>query len=399
MITEIKTYSPLCLPINWQSERIENNDQRFSVLKSMLKSRNEVNVCEVTWPMGYGSLEHDNLPILYQPTAVLYLHELEQEVDVVQAKLYCYDNCLAVLSLDLTIPQLVDNLDDLAITQRVEKLSNKHLSSLFEFLYQEGGRDLLIAPSTYQFFVDSKESLTSAQPLWVARMLNKAEETPVEDYFGWLKNIDKTSDVLLLGSGNSLLIDKCYFDDVHRVMVMSQFHSALMARIETIIKLSLKKFNSSYYHTDYVKDIEKDMSLHQHRNDHIEYINIQFSAAIAGVQGKRRMLLEQFNQAWQVTSQQSRIGNLSDLLQRRLNRLVTEKLSHQNRVIQTLLAFLGALTLVSLIADLTGLAQSVDHSETTGLLDAINLVSIESLITSVIVLVVLITIYFYKNHE
>lgn len=88
--------------------------------------------------------------------------------------------------------------------------------------------------------------LTNAQPLWVARMLVQDKSIPSKHYLDWLKNIDEQSELLKLGSGNSLLVNEQYFLDVHRIMVMSQFHAALMDRIENLLKDNLKKFNGNY---------------------------------------------------------------------------------------------------------------------------------------------------------
>lgn len=392
-------YAPINIPINWQSELVTDNEQRYALLEKHLSSVQGVQVNKLDWPMGYGSLEHDNLPVFYQPCAILKIPAFEAEKDIRHLELYVYDNCLAVLHLGLAVDSDITNVDDLVISKRVEDLSQKYLAPILTLIYQLTPDAPLISPSNYKFLGNDREKLINAKPLWVARMLTQGKLLSAEHYLGWLKNIDAKSELLQLGSGNSLLTNKQYFSDVNRIMVMSQFHAALMDRVEGLLKSNLKKFNSKYYHNKTRNLLDSSFSDQQYRNDHIEYINIQVSAAAAGTQGRRRELLQQFNLAWGVNEQRERINQLIILTQARIDRLLQEKLRLQNRNIQTLLAFLGSLGLISLIIDLIGVENDVSHDKTTGLLDLIQLVSAEHLIGLTVMIVIFLTFYFYKNHE
>jgi len=393
---EFEIYAPINIPINWQSELITDNEQRYDILKKHLSSIREVNTQKHCWPMGYGSLEHDNFPEFYQPCAILEIPAFEAEKEISHVKLYVYDNCLAVLHLGLIANADITNIDDLVISKRVEDLSQKYLAPILKLIYQLNPVSPLIHPSAYKFFNHNKDELINARPLWVARMLTQSKSLSAEHYLGWLKNIDAKSEILQLGSGNSLLKNKKYFSDVNRIMVMSQFHAALMDRVENLLKDNLKKFNGNYYHKN---TLDSSFSNQQFRNDHIEYINIQISAAASGAQGRRRELLQQFNIAWGVNEQRERIYQLMNLTQARIDRLLQEKLRLQNRNIQTLLAFIGSLGIISLVIDLIDVENNVGHDKTAGLLDLIQFFSAEDLITLTVIIVVFITFYFYKNHE
>nr|WP_136251966.1 hypothetical protein [Ningiella ruwaisensis] len=397
------TYAPICLPLNWQSELLSEKSERFRLIKTLVNGSNKVE--DNPWPVGYGSLSHDNLPVLYQVAATITLCELEQEDDVKKAQLYCFDNCLAVLFIHFYLPQSAVNanktklVDDAAISARVEALSKRYISPICESLYAYKGGSKLIAPAKYTFFKDDRKDLVSAKPLWVARAILKDKQCEMDKYKQWLENIDESSDMLLLGSGNSLILNAQDIVDVHRVMVLSQFHAALMARVEEILKNTLRNFNAAYFDASVTKEIRNDLCLHQQRNDHIEFIGIQYSAAGAGMQGKRRLLFQQFEHAWQFSEQQSRIEQLSNLIQQRLNRLMNEQFSRQNRAIQTLLAFLGALSLLGLVVDLASLHADSDHDKTYGILDIFQLVATENILNITIIVVVILTLYFYRNHE
>jgi len=399
MSLNLDVYAPINVPINWQSEQVIDNEQRFSLLKKYFSKIDCLEIKPNVWPMGYGSLEHDNLSILYQPAAIFDIAGFTSELDVSHANLYVYDSCLAVLHLRLVVDADITNIDDLVISKRVDVLSAKYLSPILKLLYTLKTEAPMIQPSAYKFFNSDIEELTNAKPLWIARMLTQSDNLSPDHYLGWLKSVDAKSEFLYLGSGNSLLTKAQYFSDVHRIMVMSQFHAALMARIEDLLKDNLKRLNCNYYDTKALTSLSSSVASQQYRNDHIEYINIQVSAAEAGVQGKRRELLQQFSQAWGFNQQRERVSKLTSLTQGRLDRLSQDKLRQQNKVIQTLLAFLGSLGLISLVIDLISMESNTNHDNTLGVLDIIELAATENILSFTIVFVILITFYFYKNHE
>lgn len=394
----IYTFSPICVPINWQTERVTSTKEKCRVLSGLLDKFPGVAVKPCQWPTGYGSLEHDNLPVFYQVAAEVSLLAMMQEDDVANAALYCYDNCLAVLAVDLQTAADLNDIDDMAITRRIEALAARYLQPMLSQLYDQQGTGNLIAPKSYKVYADTRESLCCGEPLWVARMLVQSPGLATEHYHDWLQGVDDSSDEYMLGSGNSLLCDPAHLTDIQRVMVLSQFHAALMLRTESLLEKTLTQFNAAYFDRQKVQ-LQESVDLHQYRNDHIEFISIQYSAAQSGMQGKRRQFLAQFDNAWQVQGQGQRLQQLAQLVQTRLDRLVDESRRAQTRSIQTLLAFLGALSLLALVVDLAGLSIDLEHSDTLGILDLFTLVSTETVLSITVLVVVLLTALFYKNHE
>jgi hypothetical protein len=116
------------------------------------------------------------------------------------------------------------------------------------------------------------------------------------------------------------------------------------------------------------------------------------------VQGKRRELLQQFNIAWGFSEQRERVSQLTLLTQSRIDRSLQDKLRQQNRGIQTLLAFIGSLGLISLVIDLISIDNEVTNDDTTGLFYLINFLSAESFLGLTFMMVILFTLYVYKNH-
>lgn len=398
MIT-VETFAPVVVPINWQSELIDDGEQRFAILEKYFGDINGVNISECPWPMGYGSLAHDNLPTLYQPAGIFELTELLAEPDVSKAQLYAYDNCLAVLHISLAVNADLATIDDFQVTKRIEALSTTYLAPVLSNLIQRKVSTPLITPKSYRFFVGEQQDMMCARPLWVARMMIRADELTTEHYQKWLTSVDSSSAHLLLGSGNSLLVNPKNYDDMCRIMIMAQFHSALMSRIEEQLKHSLKQFNIKHYSKRKLNSLGRHIDDQQYRNDHIEFIEIQLSTAASGVQGVRRDLFTQFSQAWGFEEQRRRVVQLTNLTQARLERLAQEKVRQQNRSIQTLLMFLGALGLVSLVVDLINIEGDTVHSESIGLLDIIQLASTEHLLNFTLILIIGLTLYFHGNHE
>lgn len=393
------TYSPILIPLNWQTELIHEDEYKLNVISDLLHERHDVTVNPCDFQIGYGSLDFDNLPLFYRPAAVIELLELSKATDVIEARLYCYENCLAILHINLQTSFDLGTVNDLSVSERISCLATEYLQPLLTFMYEQKTTGQLISPKAYKFYKDDKDAFCSGVPLWVARMLICADGLESAHYLNWLQNVDETSDMLLLGSGNSLLLDKNNRQDFHRVMLMSQFHSALMTRTETLLKETLTSFNACFFKKNTLDNLQDNVELHQYRNDHIEYINIQYSSASDGVQGKRRQLLAQFDKAWRVAEQKERLLQLAQLVQKRLDRFVHEKTRAQARSIQTLLAFLGALSLVALITDLANLSNDLSHTESIGLLDIFSLLSAEHILSITIFLVILFTFYFYRNHE
>lgn len=386
------------MPVNWQTELVTSADEKCRQLSGLLADFPGIAINPCRWPMGYGSLAHDNLPVFYQVAAEISLLAMMQEDDVANATLFCYDNCLAVLAIDLQTSADLNSLDDLAVSQRVEALATRYLKPLLSCLYDQEGGGRLIAPASYKVYADTRATLCDGKPLWVARMLVQSPGLTPDHYRAWLQNVDDGSDMLLLGSGNSLLCDPALLADVQRVMVLSQFHAALMLRTESLLDKTLTQFNGAYFAKNNAQ-LHDSIDLHQYRNDHIEYISIQYSAAQAGMQGRRRQLLAQFDHAWQVPEQEQRLQQLAQLVQQRLDRLMETSRRAQTRSIQTVLTFLGALSLLALVVDLADLSNNMEHRSTLGILDIFTLLSAENVLSVTVLIVVLLTAYFYKSHE
>jgi hypothetical protein len=395
----VDTYSPLIVPVSWQSERVADNAQRFALLCSCLEGVTGISVHPCEWPMGYGSLAHDLLPVFYQPVCVMEITGLAAREDVEHCALYVYDDCLAVLHLRLRVAAEPAQLDDLAITRHVEALCEEEMRPVLRQVYRLPARPPLVAPGDYRLFTFDEADLTAGRPLWVARMLTAADGHSEERYSGWLQNVEEETEYLLLGSGNSLLRDRRYFSDVHRMMVFSQFRAALVNRIENLLEENLGLFNASYYDKRVEASLYASLRAHQFRNDHIEFLEIQYSSARTGVQGPRRRILRQIDSAWETDEQGERIGRLAGLVQTRLDRMLNNKLRRQNRAIQTLLGFLAALGLSSLMVDLVGIQGDIQHASTVGSLDVFSYVAAENVLNLTFLVVILTTLYFYRSHE
>jgi hypothetical protein len=157
----VDTYSPLIVPVSWQSERVADNAQRFALLCSCLEGVTGISVHPCEWPMGYGSLAHDLLPVFYQPVCVMEITGLAAREDVEHCALYVYDDCLAVLHLRLRVAAEPAQLDDLAITRHVEALCEEEMRPVLRQVYRLPARPPLVAPGDYRLFTFDEADLTA----------------------------------------------------------------------------------------------------------------------------------------------------------------------------------------------------------------------------------------------
>ena len=398
MADTLHTYAPLFLPISWKSEQIQKNEDREHAIRSLFSTIDGVDVEAVEWPFGYGSLDHDNLPLFYQPAAKVRLPTSAIAPTVIEATLYLYDNYLGVLHTKVAFDASNALPDDLAVSQLIESYSHDVLAPMFRGVQANLGGHDLIEPQKLGFSKDPT-TLTSASPLWVARLLCRAPETSKETYSEWLHSEAVDSETLVLGTGNYLVNEPDKLQDIHRPMLLAQFHAALIAQIETLLEVSLTAFNSSYFTSEKQRRVKEELRRHQYRNDHIQFILIQFSSANEGTQGFRRDILRQLNEAWATDQQEKRILRLESLVQERLNRQRDELLREQSRWITALLVFMSVLTIFSLMVDLSALDGTIEHSRTTGILDVFRLFSAEHILSLTMLLVMTLTFYIYRNHD
>jgi len=390
---QIHTYSPLILAVNWRSEICTDNQLRLAELQGVLASVNGITIHANDWPIGYGDLAHDNLPLFFQPTARITLDEACRETDVSEMALYIYDDCIAIAYIVFNHPaHLLPN--DGQISRRSDELIALYASELCQTLFQAKSGKLFIAAKDYIVMKSlNQQHLKYGKLLWTART---AVGNTDWDVSSWLGENVSDANHLFIGSGNSWLKQAQQLSDFNRIMIFAQFHAAIFDLYENILNQSLKDF-TRFSDKNMMK--ESDMQRHQTLIDHLDYININFSSACYGTQSIRREMLQQFQTSWQVAEQQQRIEKLADLVQQRLLRLKQDAIRQQNKFTQGLLGFLGALGLLGLVMDIKSFSHSFHSNQESTLLSLFADLSPDLLLFVTLSLVLVVSIIIYRNHE
>ena len=390
-MSEIHTYSPVSLAINWRSEICTDNQTRFNELRDILADCTDVSIEPIDWPLGYGDLQHDNLPLFFQPAAIIQLLAADQDNDIKSADLYVYDDCVAVAHVVYDTAE-EECPDDALLSKRTSSLIGKYGNSLFQCLYNTNSKPTFMGVDDYVVMNNlDPASLERGHVLWTARTHIGSAQWDID---AWLGEYHSNSDVLCLGSGNSWLINPALQEHFHRVMLFAQYHAAIFNQYESMLNNSLNTFNRF---SSKIAMNDTDIQRHQTLVDHLDYININYSSACYGTQSIRREMLLQFENAWQTTAQQQRIDKLAELVQQRLQRLRQDALRHQNKMTQGLLGFLGALGVIGLLFDLKSFSHSMDsHSPVMATLADM---SPDALLGGALIIVVAVSFLLYRNHE
>ncbi len=390
-MTNIHTYSPISLAINWRSEICTDNAIRLQELQEILNDCSDISIAGIDWPLGYGDLNHDNLPLFFQPVAVISLIEACLEPDIKQADLYIYDDCCAVAHI-VFADIANDSPNDVALSKRTEEIINVYAKSVCQTVFQATSRQAFIGVNDYVVMKSLDNiALQHGRVLWTARTHIGQADWDIET---WLGEYHCSSDYLRIGSGNSWLINPSLGEHFHRVMLFAQYHSAIYSQYESMLNTSLNAFNR-FSQQIVMKD--SDIQRHQTLVDHLDYININYSSACYGTQSTRREMLQHFQNSWQIDEQQQRIVKLAELVQQRLQRLKQDSLRQQNKITQGLLGFLGALGVIGLLFDLKSFSHSIDDN--SPIMALLADISPDVLLGGAMLIAMAVSLLVYRNHE
>lgn len=392
----IDIYAPVHVPINWQTELTVDNEHRYRVLTAICNVISGLNIRRVPWEFGYGSTKHDNIPVAYQPAAILSPNISNREKHVLLFDLYIYDHTVSILHARISYKEKLSSSNDLWITNEVERLCRENLSSIFKEIQNQPILKPLIDTRKYNFFDIPSDKLTSGMPIWVARMLttiSNKNEKEVRDWIDWPTDSDQP---LLIGHGNYLLKDEDQFDCANRAILMAQYFSTILFLAEDSIinqmrKITVKRHNG--------RSIETYLKRQQYRQDHLTLLGALYASAISGMQGKRRVFLEIINKEWSIEKSLSRIRALMDLNQSRLDRIKFNIEKRNRRSLQILLTFLTSVSVLSLLIDIRAFMKIEDHSESIGLFDLLSLASAETSITLAMVAVIILSYVIGRTGE
>jgi hypothetical protein len=390
----LEMYAPIQFPIQWQTESVVSNNERYQHLSDLIKHIPNFEITALDWPIGYGSLDYDHLPLLYQPVAIIKLAKLNHET-FNSVEIFPFDKGICVVKIQLNHSISLQNSVDLDLAEKASSLINEEIQPKLDQCHK-------ILKNTMKRQNDSSldpSEIFKNKTFWIARSLIHGQEVSPQLRQQWLPSADISNDTLILGSGNSILLDQKNVSDFTRVMVTAQFHSAYLWQTEQEFNHALNAVAPKQLGKINQKQLNSKINDYQNFNDQIEYSLAQFSSVLSGTQGLRKPMLRAFIESWQFQQQTQRIQTLMSLLQTRLQRYRERQKRKYDKRIQAILGMIGMLSVLELISELSKLSQESDHQNTTGILDIFMLISPEILLNGAIFLVVLFTILIYRNHD
>jgi len=392
----IDIYAPIHVPINWKSESVDNSNQRYQILKSICNVIPGVKISRVPWEFGYGSTLHDNIPIVYQPVAILTFPNINNENDILVFEVYVYDHAIAILHAKILFHGQLSAENDLWLTERIVRLCEKYLPDILIKIQDQPTQEPLLNTKKYNFFDVSKKRLTSGTPIWVSRMVTIQNLEEAQKLASWVKVPTNSEIPLIIGQGNYILKNDELFECANRSILLAQYFSTILHLTEESIISQMKNANKLVNNE---KSINKYLEKQQYRQDHLSLLGILYDSAITGTQGDRRSFLDTLNRQWQIHRNFERVQKLMKINQSRLDRIKSALEIKNRRIIRSLLIFLASVSVISLLIDIWSFIKTEDHSATLGLFDILTLFSSETSITIATIAVLLFSYLASKSHD
>ena len=423
MPSSILTFSPIRTPFNLYSESLDGSTVELLQKLRLHPSLEQVfNITQVSWPCGYGSVEHDALPPFFQPIAnlelkteelTLFNQGIEGSIKLSKLEIILYDDTIAIAQSRWngegikTPPKKQEILDEQLTT-----LCNQLLGPLIEEAFQpcvqklNEGKDQKIfrQPKAFDIYSDvGGHGTLPTVTMWVARTcFLERSEIPAE-WLDWagvtensLQNIGESG--VSIGSGNSIFLGDD-IEDFSRAMCLCQYYSAILSLYQGMLTRDLDEMQQVLLSSGIVKVRRELQRKIEHKLDHLDFVRLRHEQALYGLQGQRRSLVQIINNAWQTREQFDNVMGWSALLHERINRLYRSRQLRQSRFIQTLLAFIGGLSVIDLVLTLYEGSLIHEADGVPGVLDVMGSLPIDAAIYAAIIFILIIVTMVYCNEE
>lgn len=419
----VRTLSPLRSPISADSERRAADavlDSSVGLERQKIMPDSEMLESFVwPWANGYGTLDHDNLPVFFQPFACYnvkvdistcsekLLNILKEHSGEIEACcLYLYDDTVALLQFDVSISEGSRTVGDLLESKALDGALSECTKSIYrDVIYPEfrnyankfgkkGERRAaglnppfndLRNPNELTIFRDAiftAENAPDSYVLWTGRYI----AVPLEMLDGelgdslccWASYSGAKADLLekrqCVGSGNILILSDDLARDSEswfRGLSICQLYNGILSIYGGILKSSysdLNEFNGvglkkrKKLHT-LMSDITRTL-------DHLEFTRLEFNDALVGVQAGRSRVVEVVCGAWKLEDLIKSALERTDLIRSRISRLLEARKTELNRSVELILTGIGGVALIDLFISLTTASRVLGEDDIPGLLDA-----------------------------
>ncbi|MBY6003987.1 hypothetical protein KUV62_08715 [Salipiger bermudensis] len=371
------------------------------------------------WPFGYGTVQHDALPVFFQPTLILRLKaeapvsvsRRDDRFEALSAELHIYDDCLSVLFVEWDATEVVCPASrfDEAYTGAAKSLFRDHiLGALYEIqrslARDSGAMKVLRAPDEYSVFRPADE-LPDA-PIWTARAMivtgDRANAPPLAGCLGGLPPEPRELEgaQAWIGSGNSLFAvttgdpERFAFDWM-RSMSLCQFYATLLNHYQSLLLSEVRMLEHAGD-----RDIKKRiLQTLERKLDHLDFIRLQHERALYGLQGARRDLVRHTHEAWQSALQFANVEGWAALLRKQIDRYYRRRQLAQTRILKSIVAAIGGFSLFDLAIVLVNESRSQQGDGVVGILDVFAERSADTVLYFAVAILIVLMLFTYLSEK
>jgi hypothetical protein len=402
----IFTISPIIAPFNTNSEHIDEG--KFNSLQNEITGIPALNkafsVSTPDWHFGYGTTSHDDIPFFFRPLAILgvdiseYKQPSASGCSPHKVEVHVYDDAIALILIEWSgSPNNIDTDFEAALTADALLLYRKNicgpLAEASAWLNERPvGETLLIAPKRFEVRRPLLEQ--SEYPMWTARFaIISRQSSRYNAWYKWVQSSVQFEENFgdfgaMVASGNYLFgyddsAQRQLGEDIIRAVSFSQFTSALLADIQTIMREDLRKLHektNARHHNQWIDLVQK-------RLDHLEFARLQYDRALLGFQGRRIKIVNAIHAAWRTNAEFENAKSWHDVLKERISRIQSLKRTRNIRILSGLVGFIGALSLIEVAISIKSASRPLKDN-VPGLLDLAGIFPADTIIYFALALIV-----------
>lgn len=415
------TVSPLRTSLNFYSlgRTREESARLVSAMRRIDAVTEMFDVEYPDWSFGYGTVQHDALPVFFQPVAILRMRlgsglpvvRDDRSFTAIGAEIHLYDDCVAILFVEwATDVDACPREDfDSALTGATKSLFRRHVLGCLETMQEALSRDdtaLKVLRARDEFSVFTPLHALPDAPDWTARsvLVTGGPETAVmlSGKLGGLPPMPEEFDGARawVGSGNSLFAVtsgrlEAFTQDWMRCMSLCQFYATLLSRYQAMLLGDLRLMENAGD-----REIKKTILRTLERKlDHLDFIRLQHERALYGLQGIRRPLCRYIHEAWESALQFGNVEGWAAFLRKQIDRYYRRRQLAQTRILKSIVAAIGSFSLFDLFLVLRHESDEQEDGGLPGILDIFAGHSADTVLYGALVILLFLMLITYLNEK
>lgn len=376
----------------------------------------------------FSELSEDCLPLSATPLFRLFIdeHELfspseniynsffgEHDFKVNKCSIDYYDNTIGILYIDLSFLNIRHEHN---ILSEIDKCSTKYCSSIIKLikpienqilskLTNTSNKDsLFIKNGQFHVFfdrnnIDNQDPEKSEDMLWVTRFFFTPEDPDfltMNSLHKWTQQSELIKREKSFGKskisfcvGNSVIfgsLGKAEFSALKSSLSLSTYFYVLYSILNKnlgIIFLNISKSHKTS--TSIITNVNRIRG-------HIEFIENEFSDAIMGLQGLRKEISQTLFETWNYADLVKSANRKNNSVEKVVNFSLQEKKSRYERIIESILAAIGGVTVLDFTLNLFSYSSDtkLSNDSVLGLTDASKYLSIDGTLYTIIIFLIFV---------